>query len=302
MKFEDIKEIFNRNNNKWMSSIEVFNSFDKNGYKWTENVRGIQGHKNIIARDLSQRYISKFEIDKNSKPQKYRLKNLDYDKRIDAEDVNSEISIDIFLDNEVEGSGTNTDVNEENLVVNEEETVDEFILDIENVQFQEHNMPLEGKGKKEKNNRKNILRKFNYEKRAKSNKVKGDLGEEAVIIMEKNKLRELGREDLIKSVEWVSKDKGDGAGYDIESWKVVGEEFEKIYIEVKTTTGDINTPFDISDKEVSVSKQFGDRFYIYRLFGVQKVTSKINYYIINGDVEKNFDLVPTSFKAYLKTN
>lgn len=303
MKFEDIEYIFNSNNNKWMTSTEVFNNFDKNGYKWTWNARGIQGHKNIIARDLSQRYRSKLEIDKNSKPQKYRLKNFDYDRRSGDEEVNSEVSIDIFLDNKDKDEYVEleTESKEDDLIENiEEDKSYEFRLDVENLKFEEYNMPLKGKRKKQSKNIILIPKKFNYEKRLKINKIKGDLGEEAVIIMEKNKLIELGREDLAEDVKWESRDKGDGLGYDISSWENIDGEFRKIYIEVKTTTGDINTPFDISDKEVLVSKEFGDKYYIYRLFGVQKITTKINYYIINGDVENNFNLVPTSFKAYFK--
>lgn len=306
MKFEYIKPVFENNNNKWMTSIEVFNYFNNDGYKWSKNAKGLQGHKDIIARDLSQRYISKLEVDKTSTPQKYRLKKLNNDIKNNKDNYKevdeSEISIDI-LDNktEIQDVKIEPENNEKDLDENKkEDTEDEFQLDVENLQFQEYNMPLERKNGKSKKKRRNTPSNYDYDKRAKSNKIKGDLGEEAVVIMERNKLKSLGRENL--KVEWVSKDKGDGLGYDIESWKMLGKEFEKCYIEVKTTTGGIDTPFDISDKEIFVSKEFGDKYFIYRLFGVEKVTRKINYYIIEGDVERQFDLVPTLFKAYFKTD
>lgn len=289
MKFEDIKVVFESNNNRWMSSIEVFNYFNDRGYVWTTNSRGLTGHKNIIARDLSERYKNKFEIDKSTRPQKYRLKNVDYNKNNNQKHIDDEISLTSIVEDD-----------SEYLVYNKTDIEDEFILNLENLNFQQHSVPFKGRNKKEDNTKGSVVRKVDYEHRAKLNKIKGDFGEEAVMIMEKSKLTSLGRQDLAKEVEWVSKSIGDGLGYDIESWELFEEEFQKIYIEVKTTTGRIDTPFDITENEISVSKELGDRYYIYRLFGIEKVTSKIDYYIIKGDVEKQFDLVPTSFKAYLK--
>ncbi|MBX4261309.1 DUF3883 domain-containing protein [Clostridium estertheticum] len=302
MKFKYLKPVFENNENEWMTSIEVFNYFDKDGYKWSKNAKGLQGHKDIIARDLSQRYKSKLEVDKSSRPQKYRLKNFNSDikNNKDNYEVIDEISIDLDIDNkpEIQDIMIKTESNEKNLEEAKKEiTEDEFQLDVKNLLFEEYNRPLKG-NRKDIKKRRNTPRNTDYEKMAKRNKIKGDLGEKAVIIMEENKLKSCGREDL--NVQWVSKDKGDGLGYDIESWKKLGKEFVKCFIEVKTTTGDINTPFDISDKEIFVSKELGDKYLIYRLFGIEKVIRKINYYIIEGDVESQFDLEPTSFKAYLK--
>ena len=293
MKFEYIKPVFESNNNKWMTSIEVFNNFNNDAYKWSKNAKGLQGHKDIIARDLSERYISKLEVDKSSRPQKYRLKNLNIEikNNKDNYEEKNEISIDISIDKKPESNEKDLDE------IKKEDTEDEFQLDIENLQFKEHNMPVNGNRKVIKK-RRNTPRNFEYEKTAKRNKIKGDLGEKAVVIIEENKLKLLGRENL--KVKWVSKEQGDGLGYDIQSWKISRKEFVKCYIEVKTTTGDINTPFDISDKEIFVSKEFGDKYLIYRVFGIEKVTSEINYYIVEGDVESKFDLEPTSYKAYFK--
>lgn len=143
-------------------------------------------------------------------------------------------------------------------------------------------------------------RKINYEEKNKQNKIKGDLGEEIVLELERMRLKSLGIDYLIYSIEWVSKSKGDGLGYDIESWDIYDGKIEKIYIEVKTTIGKIDTPIDISAKEVEVSKQLGDKYYIYRIFDIKNVNDIINYYIINGDVTNTFNLVPSSYKAYLK--
>lgn len=177
-----------------------------------------------------------------------------------------------------------------------------FEIDIDNLEFEEYMPPFGSKIPSLPSGKRRAPRKINYDKINKGNKIKGDLGEETVVIIEKEKLISLGRQDLADTVEWVSKSKGDGLGYDIESWNVNEGNEEKIYIEVKTTTGQIDNPFDISIKEVEVSKELGDKYYIYRIFGIEKVTKKINYYIINGDVTKYFDLIPYSFKAYLKVH
>ena len=301
---DDILQIFKDNRNKWMNYKEIFRALNERKFNWGSNMKGSVGHKNMISRELSARHKDKFEVDKSVRPQKYRLKNYEYDKRNDDEEINSEISIDIFVDNKEKDKYIESGIksNQDDLVENEEDITDEFILDIQNLQFEEYEVPAKVRKEKEKKNKENKPRKIDYVKRTIRNKNKGDLGEKAVTIIEKNKLLKLGRKDLADNVKWVSKVEGDGFGYDIESWRIVDEEVEKIYIEVKTTTGDKNTPFDISVKEVLVSKELGEKYYIYRVFGIEKITSKINYYIINGDIEKRLDLEPTSFKAYLKAD
>ena len=83
-------------------------------------------------------------------------------------------------------------------------------------------------------------------------------------------MNDFGRDDLSEKVNWDSKDMGDGLGYDILSYDILpnGEEKE-IFIEVKTTTGSINKPFDVSINEVEFSQEHSDsiwpiiRQYIY---------------------------------------
>lgn len=276
----DIQQIFRDNKNKWMTDREVFNILNDRGYNWGANKRGSEGHKNMVARELSERHRDKFDIDKSFRPQKYRLKDFNY------EEINSEIAIDLSLNNEVR----DIDRNE----------INEFKLDVDNLTFQEYDTPIKSEIRKYGAKREGKTKKINYDKRSKRNKSKGDIGEEAIILLEKNKLIGLGRKDLSEKVEWVAKSKGDGLGYDIISWNIENEEWKKIYIEVKTTEGDINTPFDISDTEVRVSERLAENYYIYRIFGIEKITCKINFYIIKGSIKNNFDLIPTSYKAYFK--
>lgn len=276
---DDIIQIFKDNQNKWMTYKEVFNALNERNFKWGANIKGSIGHKNIVSRELSERHRGKFEVDKSFRPQKYRLKDFN------NKEIESEISIDL-------------DINDND----REDEITEFVLDIDNLEFKEYDSPSgieirEASGKiKEKG------RKINYDKKSKRNKKKGDAGEEAVVLLEKNKLMNLGRGDLSEQVEWVSKEKGDGLGYDIISWNVKDGEWNKIYIEVKTTEGNINTPFDISDTEVRVSEKLAENYYIYRVFGIGSVISRIKYYRIKGSVKEKFNLIPILYKAYLKTN
>ena len=60
---------------------------------------------------------------------------------------------------------------------------------------------------------------INYAEKEARNRTLGQRGEEFVLAVEKARLASLGREDLIQEIEWTSKEKGDGAGYDIRSFE-----------------------------------------------------------------------------------
>lgn len=120
------------------------------------------------------------------------------------------------------------------------------------------------------------------------------------MFLEKERLIKLGRVDLANQIEHVSKTTGDGLGYDIISFDNFNGTFDKIYIEVKTTTGNKNKPFDISINEVEVSEELSEHFCIYRLFNIHQNITSVPYYILRGAVKDNFLLEPTNFRAYPK--
>ena len=91
----------------------------------------------------------------------------------------------------------------------------------------------------------------------------GKAGERFLFQAEQNRLSSLGRDDLAGKVRWVSRDDGDGAGYDILSWSRNGE---VRMLEVKTTNGPVTTPFWISRNELNVSERNRDKFRLARLF------------------------------------
>lgn len=108
-----------------------------------------------------------------------------------------------------------------------------------------------------------LLRKFDPAKRDARNRTLGEQGEDRVFHSERTRLAQAGREDLARGVRWVSKEDGDGAGYDIRSFTSQGEER---FLEVKTTNGYERTPFYVSANEVSFSEECPDRFRIVRLY------------------------------------
>ena len=101
----------------------------------------------------------------------------------------------------------------------------------------------------------------------------GEAGERFVFHAEQNRLSSIGREDLSERIRWVSREDGDGAGYDILSFSKLGEER---WLEVKTTTGPNVTPFWITANELRVSIENPAVFRLVRLY--------------------NFSIVPQAFE------
>ena len=75
-------------------------------------------------------------------------------------------------------------------------------------------------------------------------------------------------------------------GYDIRSYNV--DEKREMYIEVKTTTGSSTTPFYISENEIDKSRELKDKYYIYRLYKMDRHNPKnVDYFILQGDISTN---------------
>lgn len=81
-------------------------------------------------------------------------------------------------------------------------------------------------------------------------------------------------------------------GYDIQSYDESGNE---IYIEVKTTSGDKTTPFDITQRELERSIEDSEKFYLYRISDF-KDNDKVKLTILKGSLkEQNFALQPLQY-------
>jgi len=109
-----------------------------------------------------------------------------------------------------------------------------------------------------------LVRKFDPVERDFRNRALGEAGEALVLDNERRHLRYADRTDLANKVRWVSKEDGDGAGYDIRSFDP-GSGAERL-LEVKTTYGGQRTPFLLTRNEKSLSDERPDAFRILRLY------------------------------------
>jgi hypothetical protein len=133
---------------------------------------------------------------------------------------------------------------------------------------------------------------YDYAKKEAVNRKMGERGEEFALKVEKNRLQLLGREDLAKEVEWTSKVKGDGAGYDIRSFD--HERERELFIEVKTSNGGKYQPFYISENEVAFAKDYSEQYSLYRVFNFKRGPK---LFMLPGDIRQNVQLVANTFKA-----
>ncbi len=112
-----------------------------------------------------------------------------------------------------------------------------------------------------------LLRKFDFAGQQARNRELGRAGEKFVLDNERWSLQIAGRSDLAEQVRWVSQEEGDGAGYDIASFRPDGHER---LIEVKTTRGWDRTPFYISPNELKVANRRRDEWYLLRVWNFQR--------------------------------
>lgn len=108
-----------------------------------------------------------------------------------------------------------------------------------------------------------LISKFDPATRDARNRILGLRGEEVALAFERMRLRDAGRDDLARRVDWISQTMGDGAGYDILSFNERGDER---LLEVKTTIGHALTPFFLSSNEHALSEERPREFRIFRLY------------------------------------
>ena len=99
-----------------------------------------------------------------------------------------------------------------------------------------------------------------------------------------------------KKVEWVSKDKGDGLGYDILSYDQEGNE---MYIEVKTTEGKEKTSFYITANELMKSEEVKEQYFLYRVYDFDMKKKQGSISVKNGSL-KEFCIMPQVYKVELE--
>lgn len=129
------------------------------------------------------------------------------------------------------------------------------------------------------------------------NKQLGLLGKLFILKSEIEFLKSNGKEDLANKIQHVSATVGDGLGYDILSYDLLGNEKK---IEVKTTRSDISRPFYLTKNELEASSKYHKNFYLYRLFDFDSKLNKGKYYAISGDLVNSLTLDALVYTAFPK--
>jgi hypothetical protein len=139
-----------------------------------------------------------------------------------------------------------------------------------------------------------LVRKTDFVKLDAENRRLGQMGEEWTFEFEARRLTDVARRpDLAKRIIWVSRDEGDGAGFDIRSFN--DDESPRL-IEVKTTGLGKYHAFYVSPNEVAVSEREAARYHLYRLFAFGRDP---RLYMLQGALSAVCRLEPSQYSARL---
>ncbi len=144
--------------------------------------------------------------------------------------------------------------------------------------------------------RKYLARMRNYPQLEAANRRLGASGEEFVIAYEKHMLNQLGRGDLAKEIEWSSKDRGDGLGFDVRSFRIdtKTDRVEEHFIEVKTTNNGKYQPFYVTPNELDFSKDAAEHYSLYRVYELGK---RGRLFRLPGAIDQHVSLQAELYKA-----
>lgn len=150
----------------------------------------------------------------------------------------------------------------------------------------------------EKSRRKGVKR--DYLQQQKTQLENGLEGEKFVLEIEKQRL--LSHENVklrekVEEIKHVSLVDGDGLGYDILSYDLIDDCIKEIYIEVKSTKNNINTPFFMSPNEMEFAREKTVQFRIYRLY--KGKSGKLDYYIINNPLKEGDEKIQFKPVSYV---
>lgn len=133
--------------------------------------------------------------------------------------------------------------------------------------------------------------KRDYLKLEQQNRTLGENGEEIIFKYEKWRLQKAGKSNLSDQVEWVSKERGDGAGFDILSRYENGKDK---YIEVKTTRLGALTPIYFSRNEYEVSKNLASDYHLYRVYNY---LAGPEFFVKSGDFDTICDKYVSTYRG-----
>jgi hypothetical protein len=119
----------------------------------------------------------------------------------------------------------------------------------------------------------------------------GRAGEEFVLLFEKARLINEGRDALANKIEHVALTVGPSAGFDIRSFEADGKDR---FIEVKTTAYGELTPFYVTRNELEASRGYSANYHLYRAFAFR---SNPKLFAKAGALDRSFSLDPMQFVA-----
>ena len=137
-----------------------------------------------------------------------------------------------------------------------------------------------------------LATRIDFSERERRNRQLGERAEEFVLRMERQRLTAQGRPDLAAEVEWSSKERGDGLGFDIRSFDASGD--QERFLEVKATNSGKYLPFFISENERAFSNEYSDAFRLYRVYDF---TTAPRIFILPGAIEQHVQLLPQNYRA-----
>lgn len=137
-----------------------------------------------------------------------------------------------------------------------------------------------------------LAKRIDFSERERRNRQLGERAEEFVLRMERQRLTAQGRPDLAAEVEWSSKERGDGLGFDIRSFDAIGD--QERFLEVKATKSGKYQPFFISENERSFSNEFSAAFRLYRVYDFGLAS---RFFILPGAIEQHVHLMPQNYRA-----
>ena len=138
------------------------------------------------------------------------------------------------------------------------------------------------------------LARVDFVARDAANRDLGRRGEEFVLEFEKKRLHDVERRpDLARRVEWTSNARGDGAGYDLDSFNGDGS---RRVIEVKTTGLGKYFPFNVTVNEVRCSEALPNEFQLYRVFNFGR---DARLYPLKGPLSRSCHLDPAQYRAFV---
>jgi len=121
----------------------------------------------------------------------------------------------------------------------------------------------------------------------------GELGEVVVLHYEVRRVQEESGRFGTHRVRRVSEE-SDSFGYDIESFS----QGEKVYIEVKSTSGPFWTDFFLTANERNVMKELGEKYWLYRIFELSKEdgSAKLSVFRGKSEIDLSFEMEAANFK------